>query len=328
MWCRNQPLCSSSTASAAKATLVLPLLVFVGLCTWRFDLMPAPHATTTAEFASDPEQPLLSLNGASRRPATSEAALPRQLQQHYHRHHGKSSRNATREPPQPAQSTAATSWEPTCQITVGKQAKCERCTVSVPCPEGGRWGARPGGTGAWAVTEKYIYYRDRGLVEALARHFRDSSVLELGAGKGCYTSALRRAGIPVRAYDGAPGIAELTGGLVHTADLTSDLTLQLGKKSADWVLCLEVGEHIPQKHEDVLLHNVLDTARKGVIISWSNNDGNGHVNRRPNEYVIEEMERRGFEHVPALSKKLRAAVSNIDWFRRTIMVFRRRSADS
>merc|ERR1712070_1076588 len=76
----------------------------------------------------------------------------------------------------------------------------------------------------------------------------------------------------------------------------------LGKKSADWVLCLEVGEHIPQKHEDVLLHNVLDTARKGVIISWSNGGGNGHVNRRPNEYVIEEVERRGFEHVPALSK--------------------------
>ena len=303
------------------ATLVLPLLGVVGLC------------TATAEFASDPEQPLLSLNGASRRLATSEAALPRQLQQHYHRHHGKSSRNATREPPQPAQSTAATSWEPTCRITSRFRNKCERGGVSVPCPKakakGDFWaGATPGSTGAWTVTEEFIHFLDRGLVEALARHFRDSSVFELGAGKGCYTSALRRAGIPVRAYDGAPGIAELTGGLVHTADLTSDVTLQLGKKSADWVLCLEVGEHIPQKHEDVLLHNVLDTARKGVIISWSNGGGNGHVNRRPNEYVIEEVERRGFEHVPALSKKLRAAVSNIDWFRRTIMVFRRRSADS
>ena len=302
------------------ATLVLPLLGVVGL--------PAPHATATAEFASDPEQPLPSLKGTSRRLATSEAALPRQLQQHYHRRHGASSRNATLEPPQPAQSTAATSWEPTCRITF---RKCERGGLSVPCPKAKAkrdfWaGATPGSTGAWTVTEEFTHFLDRGLVEALARHFRDSSVLELGAGTGCYTSALRRAGIPVRAYDGAPGIAELTGGLVHTADLTSDLTLQLGKKSADWVLCLEVGEHIPRKHEDVLLHNVLDTARKGVIISWSNNDGNGHVNRRPNEYVIEEMERRGFEHAPAVTKKLRAAVTRIHWYRETIMVFRRRSA--
>ena len=304
------------------ATLVLPLLGVVGL--------PAPHATATAEFASDPEQPLPSLKGTSRRLATSEAALPRQLQQHYHRRHGASSRNATLEPPQPAQSTAATSWEPTCRITF---RKCERGGLSVPCPKAKAkrdfWaGATPGSTGAWTVTEEFTHFLDRGLVEALARHFRDSSVLELGAGTGCYTSALRRAGIPVRAYDGGPGIAELTRGLVHTADLTSDLTLQLGKKSADWVLCLEVGEHIPQKHEDVLFHNVLDTARKGVIISWSNGGGHSHVNRRPNQYVIEEVERRGFEHVPALSKQLRAAVSYFGWFRRTIMVFRRRSADS
>ena len=305
------------------AKLVLPLLVVVGLCIWRLDLMPTPHAAATAEVASDPEQPLPSFDGASRRRATSEVALPRELKRRRHRRHGASRRNHTLEPPQPA--TAATSWEPTCHVTFDK-AVCERGGVRVPCPKGNRAGATPGSTGAWTLSAGYTYFLDPGLVEALARHFGDSSVLELGAGKGCYSSALRRAGIPVRAYDGAPGIAELTGGLVHTADLTSDLTLQLGKKSADWVLCLEVGEHIPQKHEDVLLHNVLDTARKGVIISWSNNDGNGHVNRRPNEYVIEEMERRGFEHAPAVTKKLRAAVTRIHWYRETIMVFRRRSA--
>ena len=40
--------------------------------------------------------------------------------------------------------------------------------------------------------------------------------------------------------------ANLTGGSVHTADLSKPL--QLGV--ADWVLCLETAEHIPRVHEE------------------------------------------------------------------------------
>lgn len=70
------------------------------------------------------------------------------------------------------------------------------------------------------------------------------TVLELGAGMGCYTAALRDmskktpglAPREVRAIDGAPGIMDLTDGLVGEADLTTALQLD----AADWVLSFEV----------------------------------------------------------------------------------------
>lgn len=84
------------------------------------------------------------------------------------------------------------------------------------------------------------YYIDLRLVGSLARFFRErnaESVMEFGAGHGCYSDALRLRGISTRAYEGANNIEALTQGLVRHADLTKPL--QLGA-SADWVLCLEV----------------------------------------------------------------------------------------
>ena len=80
--------------------------------------------------------------------------------------------------------------------------------------------------GAWRLqAANYTYFMDRGLVSALAKHFAGGSVLELGAGKGCYSAALRRTGLMtgVRAIDGAPGVAErrLTcSEVVWTASIT------------------------------------------------------------------------------------------------------------
>ena len=79
--------------------------------------------------------------------------------------------------------------------------------------------------------------------------------------------APKRTGSPlfnaqVRAIDGAPGVAAITGGLVQTADLTTELRLGV----ADWVLCLEVAEHIPRAFEDKLLANLHNHNRRGR--SW------------------------------------------------------------
>ena len=75
-----------------------------------------------------------------------------------------------------------------------------------------------------------------------------ASLLELGAGMGCYTAALRDLAAhsavgpsEARGFDGAPGVTALTDGLVGEADLTTRLQL----RQADWLLSLEVGEHVP-----------------------------------------------------------------------------------
>ena len=164
----------------------------------------------------------------------------------------------------------ATVFEPLCQVTFGRKV-CMRGGVEEACPDKAdidrRDGAVPTASGAWRLqAANYTYFMDRGLVSALAKHFAGGSVLELGAGKGCYSAALRRTGLMtgVRAIDGAPGVAEMTGGLVHTADLTAEL--QLG--AADWVLCLEVAEHIPRAFEERLLANLDSHNRRGIVMSW------------------------------------------------------------
>ena len=172
-------------------------------------------------------------------------------------------------------------------------------------------------------------FLDRGLAGALTNLFAGASVVELGAGKGCYAAELRRAPpirpgasrIGVRAFDGAPNVANLTGGLVRRADLTQPMR---GTPPGEWVLCLETAEHIPREHEATLLRNLHQLNTLGIVLSWSNNaGGNGHVNLRTNEWVAKRFARMGYEHDLNAERALRTAVRDIHWFRDTIMVFRR-----
>ena len=237
-------------------------------------------------------------------------------------------------PPPPSPDTVTPSpergavFEPLCQVTFGKAA-CVRGEAAARCPDKPQSGAVPTSTGAWTLPETYTYFLDRGMVGELGRLFANASVLELGAGKGCYAAALRRNasrpgpgfGVRVRAYDGSPDIAAQTAGLVQTADLTAALALG----ASDWVLCLEVAEHIPRPSEERLLANLHAHNRQGVVLSWSNNaGGNGHVTLRTNEWAEARFGRMGYVRDLPAERALRRSVSNIHWFRETLLVFRRR----
>ena len=78
--------------------------------------------------------------------------------------------------------------------------------------------------------------------------FSSASVLDLGAGLGQYEElweALHAQGrpggpnLPVRAFDGAENIEEVTGGKVSWSDFTEPLE---DVEPADWVMSLEVGD--------------------------------------------------------------------------------------
>jgi hypothetical protein len=53
-------------------------------------------------------------------------------------------------------------------------------------------------------------------------------------------------------FDGAGNVEEVTGGFVRFADLS--LPLQMPR--ADWVVALEVGEHIPSAFEPTFVRNL------------------------------------------------------------------------
>lgn len=149
-----------------------------------------------------------------------------------------------------------------------------------------------------------------------------STVLDLGCGLGTYVQVLRRAGIRADGVDGNPHTAELSGGLCSVVDLT--LQQDLGRY--DWVLSLEVGEHIPAEFQEAFLDNVTHHAEKGVILSWAipGQGGRGHVNCRENGWVVSSMAVRGFLYNWDTSHLLRSFSSSCPWFSHTLMVFTRR----
>jgi hypothetical protein len=72
------------------------------------------------------------------------------------------------------------------------------------------------------------------------------------------------------------------------------------------------------------LNNLCKNANKGLILSWAvpGQPGHGHVNCRPNEYIESQIHSRGFERDFDGEKELRSSAT-LDWFKKTIMVFRK-----
>ena len=148
------------------------------------------------------------------------------------------------------------------------------------------------------------------------------SAVDLGAGLGLYVKSLRSANISAEGYEGAANVEEVSEGVVHHKDLTEPFT---PCRAFDWVLHLEVAEHIPREHEPSLLHNLNCSARHGLVISWGapEQGGVGHVNERSKEYVQQALRPYGLHLDHAASSTL-ARVAHYTWFRRNVQVFVRR----
>lgn len=166
---------------------------------------------------------------------------------------------------------------------------------------------------------------DAGLVAALHGVLRDGElrVLDMGAGVGQYEAA----GLRADAVDGALNVEAYTRGRVHRADFT-DPEMLAPRGAAlpyDWVLSLEVGEHIPRSGTEAYVENMHRLSSHGIVLSWAvpGQGGHGHVNEMSNADVVKMIEGRGrYTYDAAASQALRAAVSDLWWLRNTLMVFR------
>ena len=123
------------------------------------------------------------------------------------------------------------------------------------------------------------------------------------------------------AYDGAPYGPETSGGVVKYLDLAVP---QYGLPRYDWIISLEVAEHIPREYEAVYVDNVVRHAGEGIVLSWAvlNQSGYSHVNNRPFEYVKEVFKREGFIHNQHASEKLRKRTL-LKWLRNNVNVYER-----
>ena len=167
---------------------------------------------------------------------------------------------------------------------------------------------------------------DRGLAPALAEYFvarrrgaRPATVGDFGAGRGWYSAYLNKVeGLAAAPYDyGArPGTA------VRPFDISRPLNGTV--PVFDAVLCLEVGEHVPARFEDVIFDNIATHAHDAVVLSWAapGQPGLGHVNTLPEARVVAQMAARGWARDERASARLRAAAS-FPHFRAHVLAFSR-----
>ena len=184
-------------------------------------------------------------------------------------------------------------------------------------------------TGIWSGKKAdWAHFYDGRLSSALVDFFKTekaSSIVDLGCGTGDYVKNLRKAGLTCVGYDGNPDTPTISGGICKVADLTKS-NPGLDQNKYDWVVSLEVGEHLPKEHEKTFLDNIVNHAHKGIVLSWAKKGqgGLGHVNEQNNDYIEAELLKRNWKRDFQAEESLRLSTSpHCFWFRDTIMVYRR-----
>lgn len=198
---------------------------------------------------------------------------------------------------------------------------------------------------AYVLTEEQVQVDNRGywLNNTFAGHCFDpglgkailsvlsytevKDIADFGCGPGWYVAFLRKQGYDVQGYDGNPNVEHLSslffpnGFYCQHADLSEELSTDT---PFDMIICLEVGEHIPVASEETFLDNLANNAGSYILLSWAvqNQEGDGHVNCRPNRYVIDQLADRGFSLNIPISNYLRSEASLL-WFHKTIMFFQK-----
>jgi SAM-dependent methyltransferase len=170
------------------------------------------------------------------------------------------------------------------------------------------------------IDKMNVHAYDKSLSDAIVNLYKGivETVIDIGCGDGRYTINFLKNSIDCIGFDGSPLTPEITNDLCFIKDFTEHV--DVGK--FDLVLCLEVGEHIPQKYEQVFIDNVCHASKKYIVLSWAveGQPGGGHINCKNNDYIIIEMSKRGFTFDIAFTKYLRKK-SSFSWFQNTLMIF-------
>lgn len=182
--------------------------------------------------------------------------------------------------------------------------------------------------GTWQTKSIAGHFFDKSLAKGilnLLSVLKVRDVADVGCGPGWYIYLLYKQGYKVNGYDGNPHVKEMSSLLFNDGFYCqyADFTLPINvREPFELILCLEVGEHIPQTYEDVFIQNLVNNSKKYILLSWAipNQKGWGHVNCHTNKYVIERMRKYGYDYNLSTSAILRKTAS-LYWFKNTIMFF-------
>ncbi len=180
-------------------------------------------------------------------------------------------------------------------------------------------------TGIWLLSIATKRHKcDFVLAAIIGYTYTPKSFIDVGCGDGRYCAIFKAYGWEdVVGLDGTEDIKSLG---IYDRITKCDLTKPIYTETkAELVLCLEVGEHIPKEHEQVFLNNLCFFVEDELILSWAipgQYSASGHVNCQPQEYVIKEIEKRGFKYCSTKSEYLKDCAS-FKWFKENLMIFKK-----
>lgn len=172
------------------------------------------------------------------------------------------------------------------------------------------------------ASSQHIYDVTLGI--SLINFFKNENVknlVDFGCGMGKYVKTFQENNINAVGFDGNPNTPELTNNLCNVLDLSVPKKFD---EPFDWVMSLEVGEHLPSQFEDIFIMNLHNNNKYGIILSWAveGQGGHGHYNERNNNYIKSKICGLGYINDIETEHKLRSN-STLLWFKNTIMVFRK-----
>lgn len=184
--------------------------------------------------------------------------------------------------------------------------------------------------GAWLHTGFAGHEYDNGLAEALMEfcsEYAISSAKDFGCGPGWYVADLNQMGVNCIGYDANPNLLIQSSSIPYAKGkcIVTDLSIPMKDDHAepvDLVISIEVGEHIPSVSENMFIDNVCGASKKFVIMSWAqeNQKGDGHVNCKSQDYIIQEFVKRNFKYSEAISLNIRKKCEKW-WLRNNVMCF-------
>jgi SAM-dependent methyltransferase len=147
------------------------------------------------------------------------------------------------------------------------------------------------------------------------------SVVDVGCGSGAWLAEAARLG--VEDYLGVDGFTPDASLAIPrerfaTHDLTAPLRLD---RRFDLALCLEVGEHLPERAADVLVESLAGLA-PAVLFSAAvpGQGGDNHVNESWPDYWVERFAARGYIAVDAIRPLVWGADEVAWWYRQNLLL--------
>ena len=177
-------------------------------------------------------------------------------------------------------------------------------------------------TGIWSMDIACKRHKcDFMLAATIGLLYSPTTFVDVGCGDGRYCKIFKAYGW--KNVVGVEGTENITSLGVYDNIIEADLTKELHLEKYSLVLCLEVGEHIPKKYEQVFIDNLCSFVGKELILSWAplgQYSASGHVNLQPKDYIIIEVEKRGLKYIESKVDSLQEYAS-FSWFKKNLMVF-------